>query len=157
MLVDLYNHGVWENCTLLDNEDGEDNDQWLIKNEYATSEFVLVGDPESRYISMFYGKTSGYLIEMCFGTEISQIVIKDTPSLLQFMKEYLPVFNILREDDFKSFLENVIGKFFEAYHGHDHTDCCVECDRLQYQKNVKAHQQWVNEKLEKLKASKDAS
>lgn len=65
------------------------------------------------------------------GCSIYPVLIEDLPTLLQFLRNYLPIFEGDAVRVHLLAIEQAIDRAFMAWHGHPSWDACRECDRVE--------------------------
>lgn len=98
-----------------------------------------LGDEEksSVYMHVFIATTESvvtvrwkYYVEFSLLAEsyFEEVWIADLPSLLQFLREFGPIFQTEVQGIFVSFLKATLTKVFQVWHGHDAEEPCSRCD-----------------------------
>lgn len=92
-----------------------------------------------------------YFVCLSMGPSVfEEVWVKDLPSLLQFLREFGPVFQTQSREEVVSFLKETLTKAFRVWHGHDATFACQDCDPLRYREEQKR-------RLARLQAKKTAN
>lgn len=69
-----------------------------------------------------------YLLEIEIGFTVTNVFIDDFPSLMQWMREYLPMVSLDMMARKHEEAVDILEKVFHVWHGHYAEDACHRCD-----------------------------
>lgn len=137
-----YYKGEWTKIDdpLVWNEDEE----WgtiLTRAGYHSYPAHIWGEEEDDHIELYIKQddTPPYLINLILGGNIIAVYIDDLPNLMQWLKDYAPVFSLDIVPLLNDFL-TLFARAFRAWHGHEWESPCAICDPYAYQRIQEIHQ-----------------
>lgn len=133
-----YKRGEWFNdCHLLDWEDGEDFDDYLIRINFKTLPMEFGGEDLS-HIQIYESENRGeFLAHVCLrGDHIYEVYLPDFPSMMMFVRDHAAAFSAESVNSYQKDLFELMRKFFQATHGHDAFNICEECDPLEWKRRL---------------------
>lgn len=95
------------------------------------------------------GDAIPYLITFNLSDSVEHVYIDDIPSLMQWLRDYAPLFSLPQIADRQEELLKLFGRAFRAWHGHDYIDVCLRCDPIEYRKLQEFHQRRMEKKITK--------
>lgn len=69
-----------------------------------------------------------YLITFNLSSSIEHVYIDDMPSLMQWLRDYTPLFSLQQIAEIQDGLLKLFERAFRAWHGHSYLDVCPKCD-----------------------------
>lgn len=142
MIVWKYYRGEWTETEdpLVWNND----DKWgTVLSRAGYYDFPSATYGEDPYIAELYVKkdyTPPYLITFSLSDTIEHVYIDDIPSLMQWLRDYTPIWSLQQIAAQQEELLTLFGRAFRAWHGHAYTNVCPSCDPDQFKRLQGAHQ-----------------
>jgi hypothetical protein len=104
-------------------------------------------------IHMAHGDASEkyqYLVDLETGRPDEYLVfVPDFPSLCRLVQEVSPIVTLFMQKDWLERLEDITGKAFRAWHGHDVDGACRNCDPLAYEERRQKRQALAQKRAER--------
>ena len=72
--------------------------------------------------------SSPYLITFSLSDSIEHVYIDDIPSLMQWLRDYSPIWSLQQIASQQEDLLTLFGRAFRAWHGHGYENVCSDCD-----------------------------
>ena len=121
----------------------EDEDWETVLKRAGYYSFPSASYGDDPYIAELYIKKDNeppYLIAFSLSDYIEHVYIDDIPSLMQWLRDYTPIWSLQQIADLQEELLTLFGRAFRAWHGHDYTNVCPVCDPNQFKKQQETHQ-----------------
>ena len=146
-----YYRGEWTEIEdPLEWKDGEEWETFLKRAGYYSFPQQTWGDSAvSAGVDLYVKEDykSPYLITFNFSAYIEHVYIDDIPSLMQWLRDYTPLFSLQQIAETQDELQTLFERAFRAWHGHSYMDVCPRCDPLEVEKR----QQFRQRRMERQK------
>jgi hypothetical protein len=128
-----YHLGEWSQ---IDNpmvwHEGEEHKTALERAGYYPFPQQEYGATLQLYIKKDY--TLPYRITFDLGDHLVAVYVYDLPSLMQWLRDYSPIFTLSDIAYLQDETRNLLRRAFRAWHGHVPENVCPSCDPIEYKK-----------------------
>jgi hypothetical protein len=129
-----YKNGQWESIEdpLPDIDDWEE----ALKQGGFVKASVTWGGQFGQHVELYMSKDEEppYMVSFDLVDVCRNVYFDDMPTLMQWLKEYTPIFTALEVEALLDDITAMTRKLFRALHGHDADQVCPECDPFKYKK-----------------------
>ena len=134
-------------CPIEPPNDIDDMSDWLKRQGYK-SQHELTDDFDAFGLVVYTHQSDNWqgaynyvvFLNTVDGDSFETIFVPALPDLLALGREVYPLFRMAQTTQQQNWLEDILSKFFQVYHGHDLTNFCRQCDPVAHERFQKRRQ-----------------